>query len=161
MREACIIAKITADCTGYGWLCPVVMDWIALAWPAGLLSTGVLMSTWQQLTSACQYLVQWPQKHKTRPTINEVKAGRSCYHIFFHPNHCIQTTSATQKHTLIPSLGCRPHTPQAINSSTGMVSNVYFWLQDSKIIKLLYPAQQSKGESVQVLTVWDIKCCRC
>lgn len=35
-----------------------------------------------------------------------------------------------------------------------MVSNVYFWLQDSKTIKLLYPAQQSKGESVQALTVW-------
>lgn len=33
-----------------------------------------------------------------------------------------------------------------------MLSNSHLWLKDSKTIKMLYPAQQSKGESMQVPT---------
>lgn len=64
LREACIIAKITADCTDHGQLCPALVDWIGLAWPAGLLSTEVQILACQQLTTVVASI--WCNSHTNK-----------------------------------------------------------------------------------------------
>lgn len=49
---------------------------------------------------------------------------------------------------LFQSLAGQVH--QSVNPGTDMISNFYLWLKGCKTIKMLYRAQQSKEESMQV-----------